>query len=302
VRRARDSLLFALALVLVPTTGARACACGCGIFDIDNLFTDMPGGVVYSEYDYMDQNLNWSGLSHAPAANNSDKDIRTSFYTLGGQYLFASGFGVSVEVPYWDRHFATVDGTLMSFNHAALGDVRLTAAYSGFSERDIGVTFGVKLPTGDFTYPNFDRDTEVGSGSTDLMIGAYQRGAFDPLGNWRYFAQARLQFAVSSQGGYRPGDELDGVTGVSYDAGVVWGVDIAPTFQLLTTLRHHDSGASANPLDSGYSRILLSPGVDLGFENWIVHAEVDVPVFQNMIGNQLTAPLLVKASVAYAIN
>ena len=291
----------ALSFVVAPTA-SYACACGCGIFDISNLFTDQPGGAVYFEYDYMDQNQNWSGLSLASSATNDDKVIRTSFYTLGGQYLFESGIGVTVEFPFWDRHFATASsGTLMSYNHTALGDIRLTASYAGFDEdRDTGVFLGVKLPSGDFKYPNFDRDTEIGSGTTDLMIGAYHRGAFDPLASWRYFVQGRYEMAVASQGGYRSGDEFDGVMGLSYDWGTVGSVEISPMIQVLASIRRHDSGAASSPLNSGYSRILLSPGLDLGFQNWILHTEIDVPVFQNVVGQQLVALVLFKASIAYA--
>jgi len=292
------TLLLATALYPIK---ALACACGCGIFDIGNLLPTTPGGAVYLEYDYMNQNKNWSGLSHAPAANNSDKDIRTDFYTAGFQYLFENGFGVMAELPYWNRSFATDDGSGVStFNHAALGDVRLTGSYSGFSsDNSTGISFGVKLPTGDSTYPNFDRDTEIGTGSTDLTFGAYHVGSLDAMGMWRYFSQARYQFAVSSTGGYRPGNELDAVAGVSYDAGMGGTIDWSPTLQIIASTRMHDSGAAANPMDSGYSRVLLSPGVDVNFKSWTLHAEVDIPIYQNVIGNQLTAPELFKTNIAY---
>jgi hypothetical protein len=294
---------FTLLLAFGSTsTAAFACACGCSVFDIDNLFPTQPGGSVFFEYDFMDQNKNWSGLSHAPAANNDDKDIRTSFYTAGFQYLFASGFGVMAEVPYWDRHFATDTGSSIdSFDHSALGDIRLTGVYSGFSTNNsTGVTLGIKLPTGDHTYANFDRDTEIGSGSTDLSFGAYHVGKLSTDGAWRYFVQGRYQLAVTTTGGYRPGNELNGVAGVSYDAGTVGEtIDIAPTLQLIGSIRSHDSGPAANPTDSGYSRLLVSPGVDVNIANWTLHAEVDLPIYQNVIGNQLVAQQLIKTNISY---
>jgi len=296
-----------LAIALFPEK-ALACACGCGIFDIGNLLPTMPGGAAYFEYDYMNQNKNWSSLSHAPAANNDDKDIRTDFYTAGFQYLFDSGFGVMAEVPYWDRSFTTNTGSAVAtFNHSALGDVRLTGSYSGFSsDNSTGISIGVKLPTGDYKYPNFDRDTEIGSGSTDLTVGAYHVGSLDALGIWRYYAQARYQFAVASTTGYRPGNELDAVAGVSYDAGMsgmagmaTSSIDVIPSFKIIASTRMHDTGGDANPGDSGYSRVLLSPGVDVSINNWMLHAEVDLPIYQNVIGNQLVAQELFKTNISY---
>jgi len=295
--------VLALVAILLMPSRAFACACGCGVFDIDNIFPIEPGGSVFLEYDYMDQNQNWSGISRAPAGNNSDKDIRTSFYTAGFQYLFWSGFGVMVEVPLWDRHFATDNGvSIDSFNHAALGDVRLTGTYSGFSsDNTTGVTLGIKLPTGDSSYPNFDPDTEIGTGSTDLTMGAYHVGKLSTDGAWRYFAQARYEFAIANKSGYRPGNELDGVAGVSYDAGSLGnGIEVSPLLQLIASTRMHDSGADSSPGDSGYSRVLISPGLDVNIDNWTLHAEVDVPIYQNVIGNQLTAPDLIKTNIAYS--
>jgi hypothetical protein len=295
----------AVAWILVAAIGgpvqAFACACGCGEFDVGNLFSNRAGGSAWFEYGFMDQNRNRHGLNAAPADADDDKDIRTNFFTLGGEYLFADGFGVMVELPYWSRHFETADdGAVHAADHAALGDIRLTAAYSGFFEdRGTGVTLGVKLPSGDFTYPGFDRDTAIGTGSADLMAGLYHRGNLDAFGTWRYFSQARYQWAIATQGGYRPGDELNAIVGISYDAGKVGALDIAPLLQVIGSIRQHDSGLAADTPNTGYSRVLLSPGVDVGVGNWIVHAEADLPVYENVVGNQLTAPVLVRASIAY---
>jgi len=299
-------ILAALTFLLVAAAtspAALACACGCGVFDIANLFQTETGGSVFLEYDYMDQNKNWSGLSQAPADANDDKSIRTSFYTAGLRYLFASGFGVMVELPYWQRHFATDTGsTIERFDHGAFGDLRLTGVYSGFSEHnETAITLGIKLPTGDDRYAGFDRDTEIGSGSTDLALGAYHLGKLSSDGVWRYFVQGRYQFALSSTADYRPGNELNGVAGVTYDAGLVADtVALAPTLQLIASIRDSDKGAGANPADSGYSRLLVSPGVDIILQRWTLHTEVDFPLYQNIIGNQLIAQELIKTTMSYS--
>ena len=66
----------------------------------------------------------------------------------------------------------------------ALGDIRLEGIYTGFfADKSAGVTFGLKLPTGDWTYNNaygdVDRDSEIGSGSTDILLGGFYRGNLD---------------------------------------------------------------------------------------------------------------------------
>ena len=60
------------------------------------------------------------------------------------------------------------------------------------------------------------------------------------------------------------------------------------------------SGAhSANPVASGYQRILLSPGIEFHLHAVSVYADVEFPVFENVRGNQLVAPALFKVVMSY---
>src|ERR1039458_6436185 len=87
--------------VLVAPGAAFACSCGCGVFDVgtSSMFPVGTGGMAFLNYDYQDQNQNWSGNSSAPAANNGDKEIETHFATIGLQYMFNSSWGAQVELP-----------------------------------------------------------------------------------------------------------------------------------------------------------------------------------------------------------
>ena len=49
--------------------------------------------MAFLNYDYQNQNQNWSGTSPASAANNDDKDIETHFLTFGLQYMFSPQLG-----------------------------------------------------------------------------------------------------------------------------------------------------------------------------------------------------------------
>ena len=158
------------------------CACGCSIFDVgtSSMFPSGQGGMAFLQYAYQDQNRNWSGTSQGPAANNDDKEIQTDFVTFGLQYMFNWNWGLQVEVPYDFRYFKTLDdaGNVVSRNWSQLGDARIEGIYTGFSpEMSAGITFGVKLPTGSHTFdPDVvDRDTQIGTGSTDLLLGGFYR-------------------------------------------------------------------------------------------------------------------------------
>ena len=289
------------ALALALPVVAHACACGCGVFGVGagNLIPLSGGGSVYVEADYMNQNRNWSGEARAPAENNPDKQIQTEFYTVGGQYMFNSRWGVMLEVPIWNRVFRTTDddGAISRREHAALGDVRLMGVYTGLSkDMSTGVTFGLKLPTGDFTYPGFDRDTSIGTGTTDLLLGAYHLGGIGKTETFSYFAQGLVQIPLNARDGYQPGAEVDGAFGVSY-AGLGRVTDklkFTPIVQLIASARAKDSGVLSNRPDSGYERLLVSPGIEASAGKWKLYGDVELPFYQHVNGNQLTAPVLVK--------
>ncbi len=296
------SVAAAFAALAAPLP-ALACACGCGVFGVGagSLIPQTERASIYIENDFMDQNQNWNGTGRAPAGDNDDKEIRTDFITVGGQAMITPTLGVMVEVPIWDRVFKTEndDGTGVDrFHHAALGDIRLMGVWTGLSkDMSTGLTLGVKLPTGDWTYPGFDRDTSIGTGTTDLLFGGYHLGSLDKAERWKWFIQGRAELPLNERSGYRPGQEADAAVGVSY-GGIGRDTDrvkFTPLLQLITSVRSKDSGLEADRPNSGYERLLISPGASVTTGKWTLYGDVEVPVYQRTNGNQLVAPVLFKA-------
>lgn len=221
------AICIALAALGLAPGAARGCACGCGVFDVatSSMFPQGTGGMAFVDYDFMDQKHNWSGTSQAPAADNTDKEIRTHFFTAGIQYLFNRSWGIQAEVPYDNRVFKTVSAApgnpIASEHWSQLGDIRLEGIYTGFSpDLSSGLTFGFKLPTGSFSHNNaygdVDRDSEIGTGSTDLLLGGFHRGAVTKDNQVNWFAQALLDLPTLTQAHYRPGVEIDTAAGLYY--------------------------------------------------------------------------------------
>ncbi len=274
------------------------------------MFPEGAGGQAYLEYDYQDQTRNWSGTSSAPAANNPDKEIRTHFVTAGLQYMFDRSWGLQVEVPYDYRYFKTTGGAsgsdIASLDWGALGDIRVEGIYTGFfPDMSAGITFGFKLPTGDYThndpFRDIDRDSEIGTGSLDVLLGGFYRHDLAKGSGLTWFTQAQLDLPVVMRNDYTPGFELDGAAGIYYKGWFIRHVKITPVAQVIGSERAGDTGAeSANPVASGYQRILLSPGIEFDLHPMMVYADVEIPVFQDFRGNQLTASELFKLVVSYS--
>lgn len=253
---------------------------------------------------FMNQNRNWNGTSQAPAANNPDKELETDFLTFGGQYMVNDQWGAQIEIPYDFRYFKGTDenGNIASHNWSQLGDISIQGIYTGFfGDLSAGLTFGLKLPTGSYTEdPDLvDRDTQIGTGSTDALLGGFYRRNLDKNQWWDGFAQMQLDVPVLTQAGYRPGIELDTAAGVDYRGFRFGRISIAPLAQVIFSERTSDSGSNANPSDSGYQRIMLSPGVEFHIHPVKIYADAEFPVFQHFTGNQLAAPVMFKLSVSY---
>jgi hypothetical protein len=265
------------------------------------------GGMLSLDYAYQDQNKNWSGTSPAPAADNDDKDIRTSFYTLVYQQVFNRAWSLRAELPYAVRHFETTGGPtgddIVDLNYRGIGDARLEGIYTT-QDRSFGVTFGAKLPTGSYTlndtYGDIDRDTEIGSGSTDILLGAFKRFALTNDLRWNEFAQVLFDSPVLTRDQYRPGSEADAAAGVYYDGWFLGGLRVSPIGEVKVSMRGRDTGANASsPAASGYTRLILAPGLEVDGHRFRISAELGVTVFQRITGDQLTAPLSVSVATAW---
>ena len=303
--------LASLAAMALTPSVSRACACGCGVFDVGTglMLPQEAGGMAYVEYDYQDQNQNWHGTSSAPAANNGDKEIRTHFVTAGFQYMFDRSWGFQVEVPYDYRYFKTTGGAsgndIISLGWATLGDIRVEGIYTGFSpDMSTGINFGFKLPTGSYTYNDafgdVDRDSELGTGSTDILLGGYHQGNLPGDMGLTWFAQALLDQPIITRNQYAPGTEVDAAAGVYPKGWLIHSAHITPLAQVVASERTSDHGAeAAHPVASGYQRIMVSPGVEVDMHPVSLYADVEVPVFLDMRGDQLVARWLLKTYVSY---
>jgi len=325
-------------LVGFATTAARACACGCSVFDVGGL--DLPqeedhGGRVFLEYWSGNQTENYIGSSRASGNLNSDKQITTQWVNAGFSYNFNRDWGVMVRIPTVNRTLVTDTGAyggILPFNSKDIGDVEVMGMYTGFfKDMSTGVIFGLKLPTGTYTAPGLDRDTQIGSGSTDLLFGAFHRGLLSGDNAWQYFSQIMyrqpflFKAAADPQGffdgnagvvqTYFPGAQIDGSAGIVYNNWYhVLGLDkITPLAQVIVSHRDHDTGTGADPFNSGFDRVMLSPGVEFTkvvdeANNRVVkvYADIEVPIYYraNAANNagtdgQLVAPYLIRAVASY---
>ena len=205
------------------------------------------------EYDYIHQDQLRSGtrsISGVPDGNELERETLNRYITTGLSYAPNSDWNVNLLVPYVMRTHSTYgefDSTqplpdLSSSRSSSLGDVRLIGAYQGIlPTHNLGIQLGVKLPSGHYgTAVNFyggpsageplDASLQPGTGSTDVIVGAYYYQAISQ--DFDFFANGQFQSAVKhhmDQPGndYRPGNSTTVSLGLRYEGNPAMGASVA---------------------------------------------------------------------------
>lgn len=216
-------------------------------------------------------------------------------------HTFNSTWGVALTAPFLDRehdHIHNHQGEQIAdrWDFREVGDVRLVGRYqlpglgNPLQPGTTGITFGLKLPTGKTTIANADGDLaertlQPGTGTTDVIVGAFHHQKFLKSGS-AWFVQAQYQQAVKSHADYKPGNQF------AVDVGYRHGLSekVGAMIQLNGLTKRSDSGAEAEPEDSGSRSVFLSPGLSYAVSHaFQVYAFYQKPVYQHVTGVQLTA-------------
>ncbi|ARU30276.1 hypothetical protein CAP31_00365 [Sulfuriferula sp. AH1] len=300
--------LLIAATLLIPAQVLACSSCGCTLSPVwENQGMSTQAGLRMDlRYDYVnqDQLRHGSGVASSAdiatalangTAGETEQYTENHYYTLGADYMLNRYWGVNLQLPYIDRDHSTLgagDTDASSSHTQSPGDIKLIGRYQGFfPDAKTGMMLGLKLAIGKQDY-NFssgpmagmplDRSLQPGSGSTDLIVGAYHFDTLTPVVDW--FAQGLYQSAMSTQNGYRPGDALNLNLGVRYTA---FG-NIMPQLQINAQTRNSDSGINADPTNTGGKLVYLSPGVTaIISDNVKIYSFIQLPVYQYVEGLQL---------------
>lgn len=279
--------LFCL-FTLLATTSARA-SCGTSFCSVDTHWDAQ--GMTHNAGLNLDLHYSWAKAdqlharsskisAEAPSASGEElEDKRTINQTLNANFDYAINprWNIAVGIPIVIRdHTHTLDsmaGTPIEqqAKFSQLGDIRVVGKYklgSGNPFSGSGLRFGLKLPTGDInktmspadpadpTTPyKLERSTQPGTGSTDLILGAYHYSG-TPGSGWNWSFSGEAQAPIDTRDAYRPGKIVNLNLGLSRTL----SSSTSALLQLNMQHRGRDTGANANPASGGYS-INLSPGL-----------------------------------------
>ena len=105
---------------------------------------------------------------------------------------------------------------------------------------------------------------------------------------------------MSHSAGYRSGREFTGNAGAYHEGWVLSpAVTVAPVLQLSASYRDYDAGEMARPDDTGYSRVLVTPGIEVDTGNVTAFLDVGLPLYTNVRGNQLIGSQFWRFNLSY---
>jgi hypothetical protein len=243
----------------------------------------------------------------------------TGFYSINEGFLLMANIPVRVTRGDGDVSTATdgsVDLETDSGGDDGLGDISLLARYTFYRHHTLDSTLflafsgGVKLPTGATDARTDDGDefldahTQLGTGSTDALLGAsfnYAKGRFAVSGN--------VLGAINGEGEFGNTDHRFG-NSLNYDLTGRYRVfpstiGQSPT-QVFVSLgfagevraREHEDGAAV--YDSGGHTVYIAPGLQVNFtEHWEAELSYQHAVYHNLNGTQLGEDFKVFGSLTY---
>jgi hypothetical protein len=300
-----------------PCAVLACSSCGCTLNSdwVGQGIDSRPGLTMDLRHDYFNQSDLRGGTGRVDRNAISlptDQEIQQTTInrntTLSVDYGINADWGVSVQLPYVDRYHTTIvdgDTDISQSRSSSIGDLRVLARWRGFSpQRDGGVLFGVKLPTGatDLSFTAgpqagqpLDRGLQPGTGSTDLLLGVYRYGPINA--RFDYFAQALLQLPITSKDEFKPGAGMNLTAGLRYRTEGA----VMPQLQINVRTERRESGANADVDNSGATLVYLSPGASVALSHrWQAYGFLQVPVYQRVTGLQLEPKYSVSLGVHYA--
>ena len=310
-RRAAALRTAAFLTVSLAASGPAFASCGSAFcmvntnWNVQGVWTE-PGGKADLRYEYINQDQPMSGnrkvaVGEVPRDHDEVRTVNKN-WIASVDYQFSPEWGLTATAPVGNRDHVHIPSdedpaTPETWRFTKLGDVRVLGRYQRMSEHaddqrmDFqGLNFGLKLPTGKTDVTNSagsaaERTLQPGTGTTDALFGGYFTRMLPGM-DLTWFAQALYQRPMNSHADYKPGTRLSADFGMRYDA----TPDLGLMVQLNLLHRGRDSGAQAEPYDSGGRFVFASAGASYTLtRNLQVYGFVQLPLYQYVNGVQLTA-------------
>jgi hypothetical protein len=287
-----------VSVIFLSASACEICGCGVGNYYIG----------ILPNFNHRFFGVRYHFNSFNTRLNSDPTQFSKDFYQtveLWGGWNVGKRFQVLAFVPYNINHQVSDEGTT---DLKGFGDAALMANYKVFETTNKNVSQqlwlggGIKLPTGKFKIDANDPDvaaianTQLGSGSTDLLLNAMYNIRINKLG---INTTANYKINTSNKEEYKFGDKLTAGSFMYY-VFPMKGIIISPNVGLL--YEHTEaSELQSSKIDLTGGQILQgSIGAEVSFNRIAIGLSTQLPIAQNFAENQTKAKVKGMLHVSFA--
>ncbi len=298
----RKSFVFILILfsgIFFGGSNVQACdSCGCTLSKIsDSLQSAEQQKPWFFDFTVEQQKWKTRSADDANVLVNEGHDVHNKTHEEFYHFMLGSNpverFTVLAEIPYVVREATEVedaDNLGKKQRSDGWGDLSLIGIFKALMKDDdfLGVTGGVKFPTGEtknknFQGERFEVEMQPGSGSYDYPIGIVYRHAISPI-----ILSGNVSYVIKTQGSQE--FQYGNLFFASMNADYVLNPkskDLRTKIGLDMTVQHaqKDTNHGERQADSGETSFFLGPGINIkANENISIFGNILFPVYQTTGG------------------
>lgn len=296
-----------LALIIISFSSIRACdICGCGL---GNYYIG-----IMPQFSHRFFGLRYQFSSFGTQINNDPAQFSKDFYQtieLWSGWNMGKKWQVLVFVPYNFNHQHSDDGIK---NTSGIGDVALLANYKVFDKisgtnknisQQLWLGAGIKLPTGKFSIDPTAMDvaaqanTQIGSGSTDIMLNAMYNLHINRLG---ISTVANYKINTTNKNDYRFGNKFSANSFVYYSIPATAAkAAIIPNLGLLFQHSTKNELQGSKVDLTGGDLLTAAAGVEIGFKKFTIGLNTQLPITQNFAEGQTKSKIKGMFHITFSI-
>ena len=311
------NILFLISIVFAPTVLLAQACCSGGTPLAGNVsLRSMDGGSAFFDLTY-DYNTQRSLLTGSELLDDDRRERNTNAILLRGSYAITGKLGVTGILSWVNEqeNVKALNGGINQLSATGIGDAILMFQYEPVNWIGKNLVFGagVKFPIGRFDIRNPDNglllnpDLQPGSGSWDWLFGInfQQQHVFKDNLTLMASVTGRINSEAERFEGqqlYKFGSELRINLGFN-DRYLIGNVLIDPSLILLYRRTEIDQIQNVEVPNTGGNWIHLSPGLNWqATTNFSIGTSVEIPLFRDLRGTQLTTTNRFTFTLAYQLN